>query len=196
MKRFNNQRGDTLIEITIALAILSSVLLSAYVVANRAYLVGLTASERARQASLGQRQAELLTFFRDSHTWAQFLDGVKGAAPPGYEGINTRKPNHCNFDKATGKYTSQCFHMETKNGILQPQTGPYALRDANLQKIGGELNNSFVDIRVAASSTPDSIDFIILYGTDAVGDTSANNALRNKSHVYLTLSNVDGLRSP
>lgn len=195
MKRFW-QRGDTLIEVTIALAILSSVLISAFVIANRAFQAGLTASERSQQLALAQRQAELLTNFRDSHTWDEFLNGVGGAS--GYNGINVRNPKSCNKD-ALGVPRVACFHMVAPDPkavppdpVLQPYKGALGI------KVGGGGSNgviSYADIRTQAlGPDPNIITFVIAYGTDAFSSDPTGKGVRNTGQIYLTLSNVDGLR--
>src|SRR5476651_2691380 len=75
MKLLRSQRGDTLIEVTLALAILSVVLLSSTIVTTRAFRLGQTARERTILADQAQSQAEALLSFRDNHTWAEFLNG-------------------------------------------------------------------------------------------------------------------------
>ena len=65
----HSQRGDTLIEVTMALSILAVVLTSGFLAANRAYIIGQNARERTEMISLAQAQAEQLKNFRDTHTW-------------------------------------------------------------------------------------------------------------------------------
>ena len=68
-----NQRGETLIEVTIALIIIGLVLLSAYVLTTRAFQLGQSAKERSQAAQLLQKQAEGLRSIRDqSSTWDAF----------------------------------------------------------------------------------------------------------------------------
>src|SRR3989344_7835987 len=68
-----NQRGETLIEVTIALIIIGLVLLSAYVLTTRAFQLGQSAKERSQAAQLLQEQAEGLRSIRDqSSTWDAF----------------------------------------------------------------------------------------------------------------------------
>ncbi len=75
MKIFNiktktlNQRGDMLVEVTMALAVLAAVLLTALNVANKAFGVSNSAKERSVASGLLQEQAERLRNYRDSHVW-------------------------------------------------------------------------------------------------------------------------------
>lgn len=191
-----NERGDTLVEVTIALTILSAVLMSAFVVANRAYQVGLSANERTRQIALAQRQAELLTNFRDSHTWKQFLDGLAG--PTGYNGINVRNNPTCGVAN-----NRKCFHMVEPDGasvtIIQPENGAVGL---NIGGGGASGVTSFVDIRTLEATSSGApadlvngpITFAIRYGTDRAGTPGGTADNRNVGSIYLTLANIDGFR--
>src|ERR1039458_6429789 len=77
------EHGDTLIEVTIALSILSFVLLGSTALAVTAFRMGQTARERTQVAEVAQEQMEALRSFRDNHTWAEFQGGG-----PGYQGID------------------------------------------------------------------------------------------------------------
>ena len=71
-----NQRGDTLVEVTIALSILATVLTSGFLIANRAYMIGQNARERTEIVNLAQAQAERLKNYRDVNTWTDFGGGI------------------------------------------------------------------------------------------------------------------------
>ena len=62
------QRGDTLIEIIMATAILTFVLISSYAVASRATRLGQEARERSVAANVAQEQIEALRNYRDNST--------------------------------------------------------------------------------------------------------------------------------
>src|SRR4051812_27354890 len=83
--RHLGEAGDTLIEVTIALTILSVVLSSAVVIATRATRLGVTAQERTSISDEAQGQMEALRGFRDNHTWKEFLDGSGSS----YKGVRT-----------------------------------------------------------------------------------------------------------
>lgn len=76
-----NQRGDTLVEVAIAMAILGSVITSAYFISNRAQIVGRDARERLQAAQLQQRQAEAIRSLRDDLGWSAFRTQLTAAAP-------------------------------------------------------------------------------------------------------------------
>lgn len=62
---FHSQRGDTLVEVVMALAILGVMLTAAFNIANLSYRVGTSSRERTTAINLAQKQAELLRQFRD-----------------------------------------------------------------------------------------------------------------------------------
>ncbi|MBP7017952.1 prepilin-type N-terminal cleavage/methylation domain-containing protein [Candidatus Saccharibacteria bacterium] len=74
--RLNNQRGDTLIEVTLAVAILATVLASAYAVTSRAAKSGQAAKERSQAVALVQQQAEIIQSFAILD-WDEFISDFK-----------------------------------------------------------------------------------------------------------------------
>lgn len=105
-KARNDERGDTLIEVTFALSILAFVLLGATGVASGAFRAGQTAKERTQVSDVAQQQMEALRSFRDNHSWGEFSSGQAGF----YLGVDTASlSSTCNFDP-----TKKCFHMELK----------------------------------------------------------------------------------
>lgn len=59
-RRHNNQRGDTIVEVLIAMAIISLVLTGAYAITNRDLRVTQANNERSQAQQLVQKQVELL----------------------------------------------------------------------------------------------------------------------------------------
>lgn len=70
------QAGDSLVEVTVSLAILSFVLLSSTVLTATAFRTGETATERLQVADVAQEQLEALRSFRDNSTWGTFETGI------------------------------------------------------------------------------------------------------------------------
>jgi type II secretory pathway pseudopilin PulG len=119
-------QGDTLIEVTFALAILGFVLLGSTAIASTAFRTGQNARERTEVAEVAQEQMEALRSFRDNHTWDQFRNGSGSA----YAGVDTVPTATCKFDPNPAYH---CFHMELstsgsttewvpKSGALTPGT--------------------------------------------------------------------------
>lgn len=77
------EKGFTLIEVLLAMAILTFVLTGAYQLSSQAIKVSRTSQERSQAAQLIQEQAEALRALRDSATsWQEFRDLVAGAMRP------------------------------------------------------------------------------------------------------------------
>lgn len=96
------QAGDTLVEVTIAQAILTLVLLGSSGVAVKAFHLAATAQERTKISNEAQNQMEQLRTFRDNHTWSEFLHGPD--APGLYHGVMNGSGGSC-------EVATPCFHM-------------------------------------------------------------------------------------
>lgn len=116
---FHNQRGDTLIEVTIALSILAVVLTSGFLTANRAFILGQNARERTEIINLAQAQAEQLKNFRDTNSWSQFIGAIPTTASGCPSGITTPCFNIA-LDTATGKWlpTAGSTPAVSSNGTI------------------------------------------------------------------------------
>lgn len=71
MKRLD-QRGETLVEVVMALGILSLVLVSSYALATGTFRLGRGAGERTQAVNYLQEQAEALRTYRNTNTWDDF----------------------------------------------------------------------------------------------------------------------------
>jgi prepilin-type N-terminal cleavage/methylation domain-containing protein len=94
------QRGDTLIEVTMALAIIGMVITGAFVLSDKALQLGLTARERSQMVSAAQEQAETLISYRDSNDWPTFSQKIGSLIT------------------SSGK-----FHMAVSGGVWSPTGG-------------------------------------------------------------------------
>ena len=63
---WRNRRGDTLVEVVLAIAILASVLATAYHMSTVAFQLGVESRERTQAINLVQQQAEALRWYADS----------------------------------------------------------------------------------------------------------------------------------
>lgn len=77
MRRLD-ERGDTLVEVVMALAILSLVLVSSYALATGTFRLGRGAGERTQAVNYLQQQAEALRTYRNSVDWTVFRQAVAG----------------------------------------------------------------------------------------------------------------------
>ena len=83
MIRRRHERGDTLVEVTIALAIISSVIAATASLSSAGFRLGQTARQRTEAASIMQQEAELLRNQRDADLtngggWAAFTASILG----------------------------------------------------------------------------------------------------------------------
>ncbi len=166
-----NQRGDTLIEVTIALTILSMVLTGSMVVATRAFSQGQTAKERTVISTVAQAQMEALRAFRDNHSWDQFLHGSSTGTP--YSGVLSSFVGVC-------RVTSPCFHMVTSGGA-----------PGGMIPAGGSMPGSVPTSYIEVSASPDvvlplqSVTVVVSYGFDSLGGGATN-----VGHIQSTLTNT------
>ena len=211
-----NERGDTLVEVTIALAILSLILVSAFVTANRSFAQGQTSKERSELASVAQEQADALKSFRDSHTWTQFACGSTGCNEPGPAQCDQQNGsgvyiNYCGirigtFNKCNGDPRNECFHMELhtvkeRSGVvtewipvIEAQRGlvggGYVYFNLGIPAPGnlGETGGS-----VNAAQDNFYFDFYEGYGNVAIGSALGAGYVTQGSY-WLRLSDLEGFR--
>jgi hypothetical protein len=166
-----SQRGDTLIEVTFALAILGFVLLGSTAIAATAFRMGQTAKERTEVADEAQRQMEALRSFRDNNDWTAFLTGPGG----GYSGVsNVSGP----CGAVAGVTGSDCFHMEIKSPVSGVQ---------EFVPVGGSTNanvpTAVIEIKPL---TPAGVvrncgmDFALYYQFTPIGGSSTSNPASNQ----------------
>jgi Tfp pilus assembly protein PilV len=165
------ERGDTLVEVVIALAILAFVLIGATAVATGAFRTGQTARERTEISNEAQRQMEALRSFRDNHSWDEFRAG----ATPTYYGVDTVPMTACTFDP-----TKHCFHMERQtiglNTEFVPVTG----------STNGSVATSVIEIwadnsAAAVAARPCNYDFELHYSFETLGGgVPAQNHIRTR----------------
>jgi Tfp pilus assembly protein PilV len=141
-------RGDTLIEVAIALAILSLVLTGSAVVATSAFRLGQTARERTTVVEAAQEQMEALHNFRDNHSWDEFRTGNNCGAPGGFCGIE-QAISSSNCASVAAK---KCFYMRK-----WPVAAP-----VGWVPVAGTLSNGSPDPNSTNLSVPTSIAEITL----------------------------------
>ncbi len=110
------QRGDTIVEVVIALAILASILVSTFSLIVRAYALGRAANERTQIVNLVQQQSERLRNMRDQLAAGAYpgvsWNGYNGAFKNQLRNItSTFDPNHK-------------FHVDVSGGSMVLVDGP------------------------------------------------------------------------
>ena len=172
----SNERGDTLVEVALAMAILGMVLVGSLAVATRAVQIGQTGRERSQVSDEAQTQAEGLRSFRDNHTWAEF----RGGNSPAYYGVDSVPTASCNYDA-----TKRCFHMESSS--TAPGTVELTPRPGF---ITGSVPTSFIEISTDTSASglaarECDYDFEVHYTFSAQG-----SSVRATNHIRTRLANL------
>jgi len=166
-QNWKNSRGDTLVEVTFALAILGAVLIGSTVVTTSAFRTGQTAKERTEVASVAQGQVEALRSFRDNHTWTDFRVGTMS-----FPGIDNAPAVSCTLNSLG----QRCFHMVLATAAVITQWV--------LQSGAGTANvpGSVIEIYTptAAVSKPCGYDFILKYQFTTLGGGIASNRIATK----------------
>lgn len=169
--RIRSERGDTLIEVTFALTILSFVLVGSTLLAADAFRLGQTARERTIVSDAAQQQIEALISFRDNHTWAQFVDGQNCGSSGGYCGVASPATQGTSC-----VYAAPCFHMVNMATAFAtaewvPEPGPVA----------AAVPTSAIEITTPEVSDPADVvdqgcgfDFNLRYYFVPLGGTTAN----------------------
>ena len=170
------QAGDTLVEVTMALAILSLVLLSSSVLAARAFSLGGAARQQEIAANLIQQQAEALRNYRDSNIDDQ-------------NGVNRNWPQ---FIVATGPLVGPFYMRSQSNSWTPAAIGA-----------GGPFTNGIYQISITSTAVPGTssdemkYDITALWQSDggAAGSCPANPAYHGNCLTITTyLSDLDNLQ--
>lgn len=170
-KAWRKEAGDTLIEVTMALSILSMVLISSTVIAAQAFRMGQTARERTAVSAAAQGQIESVRSFRDNSTWDVFLKGEAGATP--YNGVTNAGNSGPNC-----KVVLPCFHMEGDGS--KPTFRPMG------DRIAGPVPTSFLETSVKGPTTasPNTVEVTVNYYFEGLG--GGNFA----GHITTTFTNL------
>jgi type II secretory pathway pseudopilin PulG len=171
--QWRRDAGDTLIEVTMALSILSMVLMSSTVVATNAFRLGQTAKEATAVSLAAQGQMEAVRAFRDNHTWALFLRGNQhdSDTTSGYRGmINAGVGTNC-------RVSAPCMHMAPAVGST------FVPIDGTLP---GSIPTSYVELAItpAPGANPNSVSVTVNYGFEALGGQ------QHMGHIKTTLTNL------
>jgi hypothetical protein len=176
---FKYRRGDTLVEVTFALVVLTVVLLGAATLGVRALQQSGAAGGRTSMANEAGRQMENLRNFRDNHTWREFL---YGDAAGNFSGVlNAATAGGC-------QVLSQCFQMELKS--IPPGTMQWVPRSGSLS---GTVPQSYIETQATAGpgTTPRYVEINIEYGFASQGGGATN-----RGHIKTKLSELNAASSP
>jgi hypothetical protein len=175
-----NERGDTLIEVTFALVIMTIVLVGSTMLAVKALQTSRTAHERTVLIDQAQEQLEAVRSFRDNRKWSEFLGG---GGPVPYPGVTSAAAPSC-------QTVPVCFHMELKDTSLSPVKREFVPAGG---KMAGSVQSSYMEMTMIpgpnatppAAPLPRYVDVTVHYGFQ---ETGGDNAV---GHIKTRLSNVD-----
>ena len=161
IRRLNN-RGDTLVEVLLATAVLSMVLAGAFSISNKATRVNQTAGERTQVSNLMQREAELIRAYRDKEPASFWLD-VDGKIQTGGE-----NPDFCLDTRANERLPGSFFMADDGVGVDHPTLEDITREDG---KMKDRYPDDFFDIWVEAVDGPASehTDFFIYGCWEGIG---------------------------
>jgi type II secretory pathway pseudopilin PulG len=160
--KISNNKGDTLIEVVIAITIVGTILASALSLSSRAIRLGIAARERSQASQLLQQQAEGLRSLRDSMDWSQFTSTVPLGSVFHVEKFQP-SPGVYRWRIASGVYapvidgqpTIFSIYMTASFPVLPPP-GNQNRRDfviiANWERIGGGTDQSTLYTHLANRS--------------------------------------------
>jgi type II secretory pathway pseudopilin PulG len=126
--RIKNQRGDTIVEVLVAIAVVSLVLASSYAITNRNVLTSQDTQEHSQALQIAQQQVELLRTFVQAHTTGYTPILPKNCMLQGPSGprANTLDPHDdCNFlpdGSDDGCTTQPCYPVnitKSADGIYE-----------------------------------------------------------------------------
>ncbi len=137
------EKGDTLVEVMLATAVLSMVLAGAFTISNRATRINQTANERTTVSNLMQREAELLKA-------AQHQDSVAFWNGMNYEAAENKA--FCDLSTGTD-YGDNAFFMQndlTKTTLSPTGSDAYEidLYDVWIEAVDADPNDAYVDFFV------------------------------------------------
>ncbi|MBW4061310.1 hypothetical protein HJC99_01920 [Candidatus Saccharibacteria bacterium] len=155
---FCSERGDTLVEVTFALGIMATVLISATLVGVRALNLGRSARERVQLVNVATAQAEALRSFRDNTLWNQFVaGGTVGALH--FTGVTNTLGSSCRLPSLAGQ---SCYHIAVQSGLFVPVSGSVT------GGVSGIPGGAFIEIPLSSASSCSSV-MGVHYGVPSVG---------------------------
>lgn len=189
MKISNNQRGDTLLEVVIAIVIMGTILFSAYALSTRAFRQGQSARERTQATQLLQQQAEALHSLRDtSANWAAFKSKITA--------VFSGPALSCNPAAASGN--SGTFRLEQSGGKWIPMAGEFQPGDSAHDPSDKIADFYFVRVEgcfvgtSAGDTNPDRLMAVVKVRWQGIGSSGscslATETQCETSQLYLNLA--------
>lgn len=173
------QRGDTLVEVAMAGAILAVVIATAFNIANLSYRVGVQARERTVVGGILQQQAEQLRSYRDNLV-------------TDFPNITTNPPNIVDAKAPLCSAATPC-HMQANAVNSLPLTATGA--QGAYQPVNGTLAIApFYTSQIVLTRVDDATRGKIVYATITVTWVSSISTVTNTSSLKIALADIRGLQ--
>lgn len=172
LKKAFDQRGDTIVEVLLASAVLSLVLAGVFTLSNRATRLNQTAYERTVVSNLMQREVELIKASSLQDGTTKFWENFSGTSS---RLVGSENTNFC--DKITGSNSiSQAFYMTDPVPPPTPADAPIPIKTEPIviDTITQAMTDATADIfdiwveAVGASSDP-QVDFFVYACWEGIG---------------------------
>lgn len=157
-----NQRGDTLVEVLVAIAVMTTVTVGVLGILNRGVGEAQNASERVAVRALASEQTELLNYFRDNYVQTVASGGDRSAYPASVWGvIRNRADASSTLPSLTEcQPSSQAFYFERNT-----TTNQYEVKGFNGSRVASATpsinNGSWIDVvKPDISSIPNNVPYI------------------------------------
>ena len=122
----HNNRGDTIVEVMLSMAVIGMVIGGAYTISNKSTQLGRLAQQRTQVNNLMRSQAELLKLFRDNDThsttdaWSTVMSYVTGTTDAQ---TKPTKPVNCSTSIGDRNETNNVFYIKSDNSIAKYDPG-------------------------------------------------------------------------
>jgi Tfp pilus assembly protein PilV len=188
MSKTRRQSGDTLVEVTIALALLASILVTSFVLATRAYRSTLDARERVQAVNLLQEQAEAIHYLRDNNNnpWLNPASGFYAQIAAAGGSIPTSGASNAFH---VFKDPSKSGNWTLKNGACDPATAGAGDPCANLPF------TLAIYARDSSATLGPATNTKIEFHFTAQWTSVASAGVMNTTELYTDLVNLDAYRS-
>lgn len=160
MKITNKQKGDTIIEVVLAMTLLTSILFTAWAMVNRSTQLSLSARQRIDMVNQLKEQAEIIkTIYANDQD--NFTDIVIPSTPD-LSSLDYDDTDFCLQDATTGKLSikedDKSFHMATVNEGSPPVP---ILKSQDGSKLVNGDEGALVSVQWKRAPNDAAVDFYI-----------------------------------
>lgn len=158
----HNERGDTLIEVMVSIAVMAVITVGTLAILNRGIGEAQNVSERTSVRAMVSEQVELLNYFRDKYLAISSTGGDTNAYPANiWRDIKLRAASGSSLtDPSTCSAGNQAFNIQSVGSTFELR--PYPPGPATADSLPSLNNGLWIDPREFTGSPPQPyIDFSI-----------------------------------